>query len=90
MQLLADKILVKPVSKEENKTDSGIIIGKQPKTKDDFEVILVGPKVQHCKIGDIIRKFPNVPGIETEYNGEKHLFLREVSEIEFIISSNEN
>jgi len=85
MKLLSDRILVEPIEKEENKTESGIILGNKPKNKNDFKVLLVGPKVQHTKIGDTVRKMEYVSGIPIEYKGKMCLLLKEDSEIDFVI-----
>ena len=87
MKLLQDRLLVEPFEKEENKTDSGIILGNKPKNKNDFKVILVGPQVQHTKIGDTVRKMEYVSGTPIEYNGKMCLLLKEDSEIEFVIAA---
>jgi co-chaperonin GroES (HSP10) len=84
MKILSDRILVKPLPKEENKTVSGIILGNKPKNEHDFEVVLLGTEVKHCKIGDVVRKFKNVAGTPIEYNGIDCFLLKESSEIEFV------
>lgn len=85
MILLKDRILVKKIATEENKTESGIILGNKPKTDNDFEVILIGKEVQNIKIGNVVRKYKNISGIPVEYNGDKCFILVESSEIEFIL-----
>jgi co-chaperonin GroES (HSP10) len=85
MKLLSDRLLVDPIAKEENISESGIILGNKPKNANDYKVLLVGPRVEHVKIGDTVRKMQYVPGIPIEYNGKMCLLLREGSEIDFII-----
>ena len=85
MKLLSDRLLVKAIAKEENKTETGIILGNKPKNANDFKVLLVGPNVEHTKIGDTVRKMQYVSGIPIEYNGKMCLLLREGSEIEFVV-----
>lgn len=82
MKILSDRILVKPLPKEENKTDSGIILGNKPKNEHDYQIVLVGTEVKYCKIGDVVRKFKNVDGIPIQYKGIDCLLLSESSEIE--------
>lgn len=85
MKPLADRILAKPLPREDNKTEAGIILNNESKNKNDFKVVLIGDKVKHFKIGDTLRKYPNVSGIEVEYNGEPHFMFRENSEVEFVL-----
>jgi co-chaperonin GroES (HSP10) len=87
MKLLSDRILVTPVEKEENKTEAGIILGNKPKNENDFKVLLVGPEVEHAKIGDTVRKMKYVAGIPIEHEGKMCLLLREGSEIEFVVNA---
>lgn len=86
MKLLSDRLLVEPMAKEENVSESGIILGNKPKNANDFKVLLVGPQVEHAEVGDVVRKMKYVSGIPIEYNGKNCLLLREGSEIEFIVS----
>lgn len=86
MKLLSDRLLVEPIEKEENVTESGIILGNKPKNENDFKVLLVGPQVKHAEVGDVVRKMKYVSGIPMEYNGKNCLLLREESELEFIVS----
>ena len=85
MQLLSDRLLVEPLLKEENVTESGIILGTKPKNANDFKVLLVSPQVKYVKIGDTVRKMQYVSGVPIEYNGKMCFLLREGSEIEFIL-----
>ena len=85
MKLLSDRLLVEAIAKEENKTEAGIILSNKPKNANDFKVLLVGPNVEHAKIGDTVRKMQYVSGIPIEYNGKMCLLLREGSEIEFVV-----
>jgi len=87
MKLLSDRILVEPIAKEENVSESGIILGTKPKNANDFKVLLIGPKVKHAKIGDTVRKMQYVSGIPIEYSGKMCFLLREDSEIEFIVNA---
>jgi hypothetical protein len=41
---------------------------------------VVGPKVKELKVGDTIRKFPQVPGIPYTEDGVDYLILSEGSE----------
>lgn len=84
MKIISDRVLAKPLPKEENTTASGIIFGAKPKNANDFEVVLIGSNVQKIKIGDVVRKFPNVAGTPIEYNGIDCILLRESSDIEFL------
>lgn len=86
MKPISDRLLVEPIEKEENVTESGIILGNKPKNENDFKVLFVGPKVVHAEVGDVVRKMKYVSGIPIEYNGKNCLLLREGSEIEFIVS----
>lgn len=86
MKLLKDRILVKPLPKEDNTSKAGIILSNKPKNANDFEVVIVGPKAEESvKIGDVVRKFENVPGIQIKYNGVMHLLLSLDSEVEFVL-----
>ncbi len=86
MKLLNDRILVKPLPKEDNTSEAGIILSNKPKNLNDFEVVIVGPKAEESvKIGDVVRKHKNVPGIPIEYNGVMHLLLSLDSEVEFVL-----
>lgn len=87
MKLLSDRLLVEPIAKEENVSESGIILGNKPKNANDFKVLLVGTKVEHAKIGDTVRKMQYVSGVPMEYNGKMCLLLREGSEIEFVVNA---
>lgn len=85
MKLLSDRVLAKPLARQENKTESGIILGNNSKTEHDFEVVLVGDKAKNTKIGDVVRKFKNVSGVPHKHNGTDCIILRESSEIEFFL-----
>lgn len=85
MKLLSDRLLVEPIEKEENVSESGIILGNNPKNENDFKVLLVGPKCEHVKEGSVVRKMKYVNGIPVEYQGKRCLLLRENSEIEFVL-----
>jgi co-chaperonin GroES (HSP10) len=85
MKPISDRLLVEPIAKEENISEAGIILGNKPKNANDYKVLLVGPRVEHAKIGDTVRKMQYVHGIPIEYNGKMCLLLREGSEIDFII-----
>lgn len=85
MKLLSDRLLVEPIAKEENISEAGVILGNKPKNANDFKVLLVGPLVEHAKIGDTVRKMQYVPGVPIEYNCKMCLLLREGSEIDFIV-----
>ncbi len=86
MKLLNDRILVKPLPKEDNTSEAGIILSNKPKNLNDFEVVIVGPKAEESvKIGDVVRKHKNVPGIQIKYNGVMHLLLSLDSEVEFVL-----
>lgn len=86
MKLLKDRILVKPLPKEDNTSESGIILSNKPKNSNNFEVVIIGPEAEKSvKIGDVVRKFENVPGIPLEYNGVMHLLLSLDSEVEFVL-----
>ena len=84
MKLLQDRLLVEPLAKEKNVTDSGIILDNKPKNVDDFKVVLVGPEAI-AKIGDTVRKMKYVSGIPIEYNKKTCLLLRESTECEFVL-----
>jgi len=85
MKLLNNRILVKPVEKQENKTESGIFLGLNNKTENDFEVLIIGDKVENIKVGDIVRKYKYSSGIPIEYNKQKCIILCENSDIEFVL-----
>jgi co-chaperonin GroES (HSP10) len=83
MTPISDRILVEPIAKEDNKTDSGIILSNKPKNENQYKVILIGPKVKYTKVGDVVQKMRYVPGVPIEYNGKICLLLREGSELDF-------
>ncbi len=83
MKLLSDRILVERIEKEENKTNSGIILSNKPKNDNQFRVILIGPKAQYTKVGDVVQKMKYVSGTPIKYNGKMCLLLREGSELDF-------
>ena len=87
MKLLSDRLLVEPIAKEENVSESGIILGNKPKNENDFKVLLVGPEVEHAKIGDTVRKMKYVTPIAIEYEGKNCFLLKEKSELEFIVNA---
>lgn len=84
MKLLSNRILCEPIEKEENVTSSGIILGNKPKNKNDFRVLLVGPKVEHIKVGDIISKMEYTDGIPFPFEGKNCFLFNEDSQIEFV------
>lgn len=84
MKLLSDRILVKALPREDNKTEAGIILNNEAKNKNDFEVVIIGKDVKNIKVGNIVTKFKNAFGTVIKYGGEDHLLLRENGDIEFV------
>jgi co-chaperonin GroES (HSP10) len=74
MRILYDRVLVKPI-KEAN-TTSGIILTEGSQKKNKGEIVIIGTKVTHLKVGDIVLYHDHV-GIGIDYNGIHHLLLRE-------------
>lgn len=81
---LHDYLLVELIPVKENKSAGGLFLPGVSEKAFDGKVIMAGPKVTHVKIGDVVRKFKNVPGISMQHEGKDCLFLREGSEIEFV------
>lgn len=92
IQLLSDRILVKPNAVEE-RNSFGIILPENQKNRDESVIVAVGPKVKELKVGDTIRKFTQVPGIPYAEDGVDYLILSEGSEnprradVEFRVSN---
>lgn len=83
MQLLKDRILVKPIIVE-NKTKSGLFIPGEKTKELKAEVVLIGLEVKHVKVGDKIQ-YTTRNVTEFEYNNEKHLILFEGLDVEAIL-----
>jgi co-chaperonin GroES (HSP10) len=92
IKLLSDRILVKPNAIEE-RNSFGIILPENQKNRDESVIVAIGPKVKELKVGDTIRKFPQVPGIPYTEDGVDYLILSEGSDnprradVEFRISN---
>ena len=86
LQPLGDRVIVKPLSEEDNKTPSGIYIPDTAKEKpQEGEVVAVGPgkrldngSVQEMglKKGDKIL-FSKYGGTDVKVDGEDYLIMRE-------------
>ena len=86
LQPLGDRVIVKPLSEEDNKTPSGIYIPDTAKEKpQEGEVVAVGPgaineagKVtpMDVKIGDIVL-FGKWSGTEVKIDGKEYSIMKE-------------
>lgn len=85
MQLLGDRLLCVPIV-EEKKTSSGLILPTNYDSKNEYQVIAVGTKVKHIKVGSRIRTFKNSEGTSAEFNREMCVVFSEVSDVEFLFN----
>lgn len=82
--LIRSKVLIE-ISEAVTQTASGIFLpGEAVKQPREGNVIMIGPKVEHVKIGDTVRHYEHC-GVPIEYQGKKCLFLQEKTEIELIL-----
>jgi co-chaperonin GroES (HSP10) len=84
IQLLKDRVLVKP-SQVEQTNSFGIILPDNHQNKDQGVVVAIGEKVVEIKVGDTIRKFKAVTGIPYSEDGIDYLILSESNDIELIL-----
>ena len=86
LQPLGDRVIVKPLSEEDNKTPSGIYIPDTAKEKpQEGEVVAVGPGAMNeagkiapmdVKIGDIVL-FGKWSGTEVKIDGKEYSIMKE-------------
>lgn len=74
MQLVGDKILVKPLIEET--TTSGIFIPVKSQNKNVGKVLMIGSRVQKVRVGDSV-KYENEAGVKFDFDGSECLILRE-------------
>lgn len=61
---------------EEKPTKSGIILTSGNLEKHQAKVLAVGPRVEHIKVGYVVRFDPNTAQFYDE-NGKKYVFFKE-------------
>ena len=88
MKPIGDCIFAKKVISE-NKTESGIIIPESVKKQNIYEVLSIGDRVKHIKIGDRVKKFNGALRPKIDFDGTNVEVLRESGDIEFIIKKSE-
>ena len=86
LQPLGDRVIVKPLSEEDNKTPSGIYIPDTAKEKpQEGEVVAVGPGAKNengkltpmdVKIGDVVL-FGKWSGTEVKIDGKEYSIMKE-------------
>ena len=80
VRLTGDRLVVRPPSDSERKTNSGLLIpataAPAPKRLTWADVALVGPDVRAAKVGDRVLFLPQ-SGLEVELVGEEMVLLRE-------------
>ena len=86
LQPLGDRVIVKPLSEEDNKTPSGIYIPDTAKEKpQEGEVVAVGPGAKNengkvspmdVKIGDIVL-FGKWSGTDVKIDGKEYSIMKE-------------
>jgi chaperonin GroES len=80
VRLTGDRLVVRPPSDGERKTNSGLLIpataAPAPKRLTWADVALVGPDVRVAKVGDRVLFLPQ-SGLEVELDGEEMVLLRE-------------
>ena len=86
LQPLGDRVIVKPLSEEDNKTPSGIYIPDTAKEKpQEGEVVAVGPGAKNedgkvsamdVKVGDIVL-FGKWSGTEVKIDGKEYSIMKE-------------
>ena len=76
MRLLADRIMVKPITEEEVRA-SGIILPNKEKKYPTALIKMIGNKVKHLKEGDTIMYYTHHQGTPINYMGEDYLLLSE-------------
>lgn len=82
MRLIGNRILVEKLKKE-NKTATGIILPHEQHKDNDCKVLMVGPKVEHVQVGDIIQRYAH-SGTPIQHEGKSCLFLKESEDVEFV------
>lgn len=83
MRVLHNNVLALPIPEPE-KTKSGLFLPKTMPKKNLAKVSLIGNKVKFVQVGDII-KYHEHTGVEVEYKGKAHLFLKEEHQIVAVI-----
>ena len=86
LQPLGDRVIVKPLSEEDNKTPSGIYIPDTAKEKpQEGEVVAVGPGAKNesgkiapmdVKVGDVVL-FGKWSGTEVKIDGKEYNIMKE-------------
>lgn len=80
MKPLKDKLYCQVIPEPE--FENGIIVGESSLKKHKAKVLAIGPKVEHIKVGDIIKYNPNaVYGNEWEEDGKTYVFVREEQDL---------
>jgi len=79
MIILHDLILVSEIKGEEI-TQSGIIIPEKDKKYRTGNVIQLGKKVKHIKVGDVVQFYDHV-GANINYRGDDLILLSEKDDI---------
>lgn len=82
MTLLHDLVLVKPT--KETQLANGIILPEQAQKKNKGEVMLIGRKVKHLKVGDTVMYDQNA-GTAINYEKQSMLLLSESKHIEAVV-----
>jgi len=85
MKLIGNRILAEIIPSDK-KTDSGIILSEKIDLKKNrAEIVLVGPKVKHYQIGQVIEYNSNTAQYDT-VRGSECVFLREDQDVIMLIS----
>lgn len=84
MKPIRDNIFAQKI-KEEQKTQSGIILPEKTKRSNLYKVVAVGDTVKHIAVGDTVKKFNGAIRPVIDYHGTDVEVLRENGDIEFIM-----
>lgn len=71
--------------KEEQKTESGIILPEKTKKANLYKVLAIGNNVKHIKVGDTVKKYNGSIRPVIDFDGTDVEVLRENGDIEFIM-----
>jgi len=85
MKLIGNRILAEIIPSDK-KTESGIILSEKIDLKKNrAEIVLVGPKVKHYQIGQVIEYNSNTAQYDT-VRGSECVFLREDQDVIMLVS----
>lgn len=83
MRLLSDNILTKPILVEK-KTASGIFLEPVQKTTLYYEVIQIGKKTKHIKVGDNVKRLQFSKGTPFKHEDQDCFIFSENEDIDIV------